>query len=117
VRSAACVCLIGQTPAHELFGDESPVGKEVRVKNVRLKVIGVLSPKGASVMGQDQDDLFVAPLTTVKFRLCGMRQINIQAAAVAPALGQMNTLANLYPNQHHNSTPISRPSRWRMRRR
>jgi ABC-type antimicrobial peptide transport system permease subunit len=97
VRSVACVCLIGQTPAHELFGSESPVGKEVRIKNVRLRVLGVLSRKGAAITGSDQDDLFIAPLTTVKFRLSGMRQINLQTAA-AP-LGQVNTLANLYPSQ------------------
>jgi ABC-type antimicrobial peptide transport system permease subunit len=105
VRSAACVCLIGQTPARELFQGESPVGKEVRVRNVRLRVVGVLTPKGAAVSGQDQDDLFVAPLTTVKYRLCGMRQINIQAAAAVRAPGQMNTLANLYPNQQHQLYP------------
>ena len=99
VRATACVCLIGQTPARELFEGQSPLGKEVRVKNVRMKIVGVLSPKGAAVSGQDQDDLFVAPLTTVRYRLCGMRQINIQTVAAGSALGQMNTLANLYPAQ------------------
>ena len=97
VISAASVCLIGQTPARQLFQGESPVGKEVRVMNVRLKVLGVLSAKGASMAGGDQDDFFVAPLTTVKFRLSGVRQINAQAAATA--LAQMNTLDNVYPDQ------------------
>ena len=97
VRSAACVCLIGQTPARELFQGESPIGREIRVKGVRLKVVGVLSRKGASMGGWDQDDFLVAPLTTVKFRLSSLRQINAQAAAAT--LSQMNTLDNPYPDQ------------------
>jgi len=97
VRDAAGVCLIGRTPARELFRGESPVGKEVRVRNVRLKVIGVLAAKGASVSGGDQDDFFIAPWTTVKLRLSGTRLVTAAAAAAAPA-GQVNTLSDLYPD-------------------
>src|SRR5208283_4166232 len=61
--------LLGQTVARELFDKQSPVGQEVYVNDVPLRVIGVLSRKGADIIGEDQDDLLVAPWTTVKFRV------------------------------------------------
>ena len=69
VRDVAMVCLLGQTVARELFGEGSPVGREVYVSDVPLRVLGVLSRKGADIIGEDQDDLLVAPWTTVKFRI------------------------------------------------
>ncbi len=55
------VCLLGQTVARELFDEQSPVGQEVYVNDVPLRVIGVLSRKGADIIGEDQDDLLVRP--------------------------------------------------------
>ncbi len=62
VLNASKVCLIGQTIVNELFGGQSPVGKEVRIRNVAFRVIGVLQKKGANVMGMDQDDILLAPV-------------------------------------------------------
>jgi len=67
VRDTALVCVLGHTVVRELFPDESPIGEEVVVNDVPLRVVGVLRRKGADIIGEDQDDILLAPWTTLKF--------------------------------------------------
>jgi ABC-type antimicrobial peptide transport system permease subunit len=100
------VCLMGQTPARELFGNDTPVGKVVRVNGVPLKVVGVLRRKGANMMGLDQDDLVIAPWTTVKFRINNAKLKFAELAGVnATSLTQVNTLSKPYPSQQAQPYP------------
>jgi macrolide transport system ATP-binding/permease protein len=98
VRSSAAVCLIGRTVAEKLFGSESPIGKELRLRGVSLKVVGVLAYKGANVMGQDQDDFLLAPLNTIKFRVFGQRQ-GSQSLATTTSANSPSTISQVYPSQ------------------
>ncbi len=93
------VCLLGQTLVRELFEGASPVGKEIRIKNISFRVIGVLTPKGANMMGQDQDDVILAPWTTIKYRVTGssLSTTNQSASTAAATSDTVNTLSNLYP--------------------
>ena len=68
-RSAAKVCVIGQTVAKELFGTTNPVGKSIRINKIPFEVVGVLAPKGGASMGRDQDDTVVVPISTAQRRL------------------------------------------------
>jgi putative ABC transport system permease protein len=70
-RYASKVALLGATVVENLFGDEYPVGKFIRIKNTPFEVIGVLEKKGQSPRGEDQDDGIFIPLKTAQFRLFG----------------------------------------------
>jgi len=85
VRGMSKVCLLGQTVVENLFGEGAdPVGMNIRIKNLPFQVIGVLGDKGESGMGQDLDDLILAPYTTVQRRLAAVDYITgIYASAAS----------------------------------
>jgi ABC-type antimicrobial peptide transport system permease subunit len=91
------VCLLGQTLAKELFQGESPIGKEIRIKNVLFRVVGVLSSKGANMMGSDQDDILLAPWTTIKYRVTGSPLTIANQSTSSGSSSSLNTLSNVYP--------------------
>ena len=108
VRNANKVCVIGRTLVKELFDGESPIGETIRVKNVSLRIVGVLGVKGANMMGMDQDDVVIAPWTTVKYRVSGMNTGGASAGAAGTGSGTgtgssaaspVNSLSNLYPGK------------------
>jgi len=71
VRGAAKVCIIGKTVADELFRDEDPIGKTLRIRDIPFKILGVLQSKGVNFFGQDQDDTVVVPYTSAMRRISG----------------------------------------------
>jgi putative ABC transport system permease protein len=103
VRSASKVCILGKTTADKLFPDDDPVGKTIRIKNVPMKVLGVLKAKGASMMGSDQDDTVIVPYTTGMKRFAGvtmLRSINVQAATAERMTEVQNGIAELLRQRH-----------------
>ena len=86
VDGAAKVCLLGQTVADNLFGEMDPVGQVVRIKQFPFTIVGLLTRKGQTTWGQDQDDVVYVPLTTAQRILSGsrfpgmVRSISVQAS-------------------------------------
>ena len=87
LKSFAKVCLLGKTVIDNLFPDGSnPIGQIIRFKNIPFQVIGILEPKGQSNFGQDQDDIILAPFTTVQKRITATNYLqSIYASATTEA--------------------------------
>ena len=106
VRSANKVCVIGRTTASQIYGTEDVVGQVLRIKNVPFTITGVLTPKGLSAQGTDQDDIVIMPFSSAMKRVQGggttLRNINAQvvsAADLEPAQQQIIELLR----QRHNT--------------
>lgn len=81
-RSSAKVCVIGQTIVENLFGENSdPVGKVMRINKIPFKVVGVIEEKGQNAFGQDQDDIVIAPFTTVQRRMMAVTYVQSMLAS------------------------------------
>jgi putative ABC transport system permease protein len=83
IQTYAKVCLIGHTIVENLFGKTDPIGQSIRFGNIPLLIIGILGEKGENGMGQDQDDLIMAPYTTVQKRILAITHIQSIAASAA----------------------------------
>jgi len=81
VDSAAKTAVLGQTVAVNLFGDNDPTGQVIIIKNVPFTVAGVLTPKGQSPSGQDQDDVIILPISTAKQKVLGANKANAKAVS------------------------------------
>jgi putative ABC transport system permease protein len=110
VRNATKVCILGQTVVENLFGDEDPVGKIIRIKDVPFTVVGILEEKGQSLGGQDQDDVIYIPITTAQKKIIGtafpgmVRSIMVKARSTAD-LSDAETQVNDLLMQRHRIGP------------
>jgi putative ABC transport system permease protein len=104
VRSANKVCVIGRTTATQVFGNDDPVGQVLRVKNVPFVVTGVLTPKGLSALGSDQDDVVIMPYTSAMKRVIGgttLRNINVQVGDARQLPAAQQQIISLLRQRHN----------------
>src|SRR6266513_4692025 len=104
VERANSVCVLGQTIVDQLFDSQDPVGESIRVNNEPCMVIGVLDVKGQSATGQDQDDQFLMPYTTVMKKIKGQPWLDdIMCSATSAAVVDQaeEAIAALMRDRHH----------------
>src|ERR1700741_5643626 len=107
VRSANKVCVVGRTTATQIYGNDSAVGQILRIKNVPFTITGVLTPKGLSPQGVDQDDIVVMPYTSAMKRVIGgttLRNINVQIGDAQQIQAAQQQIISLL-RQRHNIRP------------
>ncbi|XOQ25879.1 MAG: Macrolide export ATP-binding/permease protein MacB [Mitsuokella multacida] len=98
------VAVIGTTVAENLFDEKNPVGQNIRINNQPYKVIGLLTSKGQSSMGQDQDDMIYVPLTTAMERMLGItyvQSINVQVSDSTKMDQVQENIETLLRQRHH----------------
>jgi putative ABC transport system permease protein len=107
VETSANVCVLGQSLVDELFGDEDPVGKTIRIRDQPFRVLGALKAKGESMTGQDQDDFLIMPWTTAQHKIKGISWLDdILCSAVSPeAMGPAREQITALLRQRHHLRP------------
>jgi macrolide transport system ATP-binding/permease protein len=105
VRANSLVCVVGKTVVTQLFQGLSPLGKEVYLQGVPVKVIGVLKPKGVNLAGFDNDDIVLAPWTTIRNRVAGEQPSTGPGPAAADTSAPVKTLSMKYPSQQQDLYP------------
>jgi putative ABC transport system permease protein len=103
VRGAAKVCVLGASVVRQLFADTDPVGQTVRIKDIPFRVVGVLSYKGGTGFGGDQDDLVLIPLTTAQRKLMGITYVNwisVSAVSEGQVTAAVDQITDLLRQRH-----------------
>ena len=112
-RSAAKVCVIGNTLVAKLFQTTNPLGQTIRIRNIPFRIIGVLEPKGPNLVGEDQDNVVLMPYTTVRKRLEGSNFDNVNvifASAYTPeVMASAADEISLLLFERHRIAPGERP--------
>jgi putative ABC transport system permease protein len=104
VRSANKVCVIGHTTAYNIYGNEDSIGQILRIKGVPFVVTGVLSQKGFSLQGTDQDDVVIMPYTSAMKRVAGgttLRNINVQIVSEDQIESAQQQIVSLLRQRHN----------------
>jgi putative ABC transport system permease protein len=94
-RSGKAVCIIGETVRQELFGNTDPIGETVRLKNVACTVVGLLTVKGASSFGSDQDNVVLMPIKAFQRRVVGSTDVSMIFVAAATSVSTERALADI----------------------
>ncbi len=103
IRKAAKVCIVGTTIVDELFGNADPIGKTIRFKSIPLRIVGVLKSKGYNSWGMDQDNVIIAPYTTVMKRIAAQTffsSINCSAITEEMSDAAIEELTQILRNNH-----------------
>jgi len=103
VKAATKVCIVGETVADKLFVKQNPVGQVIRIKRMPFRVVGVLTPKGQTAFGQDQDDTILVPFTTAQKRLVGITHVSMimaYAVSVEGTAAAQEQIQNLLRHRH-----------------
>ena len=107
VDMASDVCVLGNTVAQQLFGDQDPVGQMIRVQKLPFRVMGVLLAKGQNANGQDQDDMMLMPYTTVQKKISGQSwvQMIMVSTSSQDAMAPVQSAISALLRQRHHLRP------------
>jgi putative ABC transport system permease protein len=108
VRSLAKSAIIGKTVVDQLFPNEDPLGQTIRIRNLPFQVVGVLTPKGFNLFGQDQDDIVVVPYSSHMHRITARTFLNdilVEASSDKTINKAQNEITDLLTVRHHSKEP------------
>lgn len=108
VRSLAKSAVIGQTVVDQLFPNENPLGQILRIRDIPFQVIGVLTPKGFNLFGQDQDDIVIVPYSSHMHRITTRTFVNdilVEASSDKTILTVQDEINDLLTARHHTKEP------------
>jgi putative ABC transport system permease protein len=108
VRSLAKSAIIGKTVVDQLFPGENPLGKTLRIRNIPFQIVGVFTPKGFNLFGQDQDDIVVIPYTSHMHRITARQFVNdimVEASSDKTIIQAQNEINDLLTVRHRSKEP------------
>jgi putative ABC transport system permease protein len=103
IRGGTKVCLLGKTVVDNLFPNMDPIGQTIRIHKIPFQVVGTLEPKGQNMMGQDQDDIIIAPFSTVQRKVMGSDHIGailVSARDKASISAAQQQVTSIIRNRH-----------------